>query len=106
MHPDYFKHLHIALCGLNGHGGIVWNIKFYDTILLSLFVVKSIRNLNGHSIGPYRIHAGKTVPIVKGGEATKMEVCCCIHCVDQDMLDAVIFFCISSLSGSNVENPH
>lgn len=32
-----------------------------------------IRNLNGHSIGPYRIHAGKSVPIVKGGEATKME---------------------------------
>jgi len=37
-------------------------------------VVKSIRNLNGHSLGPYRIHAGKTVPIVKGGDATKMEV--------------------------------
>ncbi|KAJ7414100.1 hypothetical protein WISP_86447 [Willisornis vidua] len=36
--------------------------------------VKPIRNLNGHSIGPYRIHAGKTVPIVKGGEATRMEV--------------------------------
>lgn len=35
--------------------------------------VKSIRNLNGHSIGPYQIHAGKSVPIVKGGEATKME---------------------------------
>ncbi|XP_046408320.1 methionine aminopeptidase 2 [Ischnura elegans] len=35
--------------------------------------VKSIRNLNGHSIAPYRIHAGKTVPIVKGGEATVME---------------------------------
>ncbi|RWS20201.1 methionine aminopeptidase 2-like protein, partial [Leptotrombidium deliense] len=30
-------------------------------------------NLNGHSIGPYRIHAGKTVPIVKGGDQTKME---------------------------------
>uniref|UniRef100_A0A4W5JUN2 Methionyl aminopeptidase 2a n=1 Tax=Hucho hucho TaxID=62062 RepID=A0A4W5JUN2_9TELE len=30
-------------------------------------------NLNGHSIGQYRIHAGKTVPIVKGGEATRME---------------------------------
>ena len=28
--------------------------------------VKAIRNLNGHSIGPYRIHAGKTIPIVKG----------------------------------------
>jgi len=35
--------------------------------------VKCIRNLNGHSISPYRIHAGKSVPIVKGGEATKME---------------------------------
>jgi methionyl aminopeptidase len=39
-----------------------------------LFVtVKSIRNLNGHSIGPYQIHGGKSVPIVKGGEQTKME---------------------------------
>ncbi|CAG9863937.1 unnamed protein product [Phyllotreta striolata] len=37
------------------------------------YQVKSIRNLNGHSISPYRIHAGKTVPIVKGGEATVME---------------------------------
>lgn len=35
--------------------------------------VKSIRNLNGHSISPYRIHAGKTVPIVRGGEAIRME---------------------------------
>jgi len=35
--------------------------------------IKCIRNLNGHSIGPYRIHAGKSVPIVKGGEGTKME---------------------------------
>ena len=31
--------------------------------------VKSIRNLNGHSIGPYRIHAGKSVPIVKVSRA-------------------------------------
>jgi len=37
------------------------------------FPVKPCRNLNGHSIGPYQIHAGKSVPIVKGGEATKME---------------------------------
>lgn len=35
--------------------------------------VKPIRNLNGHSIGPYQIHGGKSVPIVKGGEQTKME---------------------------------
>ena len=32
-----------------------------------------MRNLNGHSIGQYNIHGGKQVPIVKGGEATKME---------------------------------
>lgn len=37
------------------------------------YQVKSIRNLNGHSIEPYKIHAGKTVPIVKGGDATPME---------------------------------
>jgi methionyl aminopeptidase len=39
------------------------------------YPVKSIRNLNGHSIGPYQIHAGKSVPIVKGGGdgSTKME---------------------------------
>ena len=35
--------------------------------------VKPVRNLNGHSIGQYNIHGGKSVPIVKGGEGTKME---------------------------------
>jgi len=39
----------------------------------STYQVKCIRNLNGHSIEPYKIHAGKTVPIIKGGEAIKME---------------------------------
>ncbi|GKY92844.1 methionine aminopeptidase 2B [Mayamaea pseudoterrestris] len=29
------------------------------------FPVKAIRNLNGHSIGQYNIHGGKSVPIVK-----------------------------------------
>ncbi|MDA9080107.1 hypothetical protein N9M16_01575 [Candidatus Dependentiae bacterium] len=29
--------------------------------------------LTGHSIAPYQIHAGKSVPIVRGGETTKME---------------------------------
>lgn len=38
-----------------------------------VYGVKAIRNLNGHSISPYRIHAGKTVPIVKGGDSTRME---------------------------------
>ena len=37
------------------------------------YPVKAIRNLNGHSIGPYQIHAGKSVPIVKSSDQTKME---------------------------------
>lgn len=37
------------------------------------YPVKCIRNLNGHSIGRYSIHGGKTVPIVKGSDNTKME---------------------------------
>ena len=37
------------------------------------YPVKCVRNLLGHSILPYQIHAGKSVPIVKGGEATLME---------------------------------
>eukprot|EP01133_Synstelium_polycarpum_P005654 gene5654-6524_t len=37
------------------------------------YPIKSVRNLNGHSISQYVIHAGKTVPIVKGGEQVKME---------------------------------
>ncbi|KKY17777.1 putative methionine type [Phaeomoniella chlamydospora] len=37
------------------------------------YPVKSIRNLNGHTINQYSIHGGKSVPIVKGGDQTKME---------------------------------
>nr|WCZ58697.1 methionine aminopeptidase MAP-2 [Seculamonas ecuadoriensis] len=35
--------------------------------------IRPVRNLNGHSIEPYRIHAGKSVPCVRGGDGTKME---------------------------------
>ncbi|KAL8711546.1 MAG: hypothetical protein Q9220_003956 [cf. Caloplaca sp. 1 TL-2023] len=35
--------------------------------------VKCIRNLNGHSIIQHSIHGDKSVPIVKGGDQTKME---------------------------------
>lgn len=35
--------------------------------------VKPIRNLNGHNINQFQIHGGKSVPIVKGGDQTKME---------------------------------
>ena len=37
------------------------------------YQVKAINNLCGHLIAPYHIHAGKSVPIVKGGKADKME---------------------------------
>lgn len=30
-----------------------------------VYPVKVVKNLNGHSIDPYKIHAGKTVPCVK-----------------------------------------
>lgn len=39
----------------------------------TVYPVKSVRNLNGHLIEKYHIHAGKSVPIVKGGDQTKME---------------------------------
>jgi methionyl aminopeptidase len=35
--------------------------------------VKAIRNLNGHNINQFQIHGGKSIPIVKGGDQTKME---------------------------------
>ena len=35
--------------------------------------VRCVRNLSGHSIGPYHIHAGKTVPIVRGPASGRME---------------------------------
>lgn len=38
-----------------------------------VYKIKSVRNLNGHSIEAYHIHAGKTVPIIKNGDTTKME---------------------------------
>jgi methionyl aminopeptidase len=37
------------------------------------FPVKCIRNLNGHDIRQYQIHGGKSVPIVKSNDQTKME---------------------------------
>lgn len=37
------------------------------------YPIKCIRNLNGHNIGDFQIHSGKTVPIVPNGDMTKME---------------------------------
>ena len=38
-----------------------------------VYTIKSIQNLSGHSIEPYRIHAGKSVPLVPGPERDIME---------------------------------
>lgn len=38
-----------------------------------IYPVKCIQNLNGHSIAPYIIHGGKSVPIVKRHDPTRME---------------------------------
>jgi methionyl aminopeptidase len=43
------------------------------TINGKTYPVRSIRNLCGHSIEPYHIHAGKSIPSVNNGDTTKME---------------------------------
>ncbi len=43
------------------------------TINGKTYPVKSVKNLCGHTIEPYKIHAGKSVPIVKKADNTKME---------------------------------
>ncbi|KAI7871889.1 peptidase M24, structural domain-containing protein [Spinellus fusiger] len=52
--------------------------EVYDSYDIELdgksYDIKPIRNLNGHTIGPYRIHAGKSIPIVRGSsDETKLE---------------------------------
>ena len=57
--------------------GIQEAMESYEcTINGTTYPIKAIRNLNGHTIGPYSIHGGpngKSVPIVKGGSNEKME---------------------------------
>lgn len=38
-----------------------------------VYPIRSVRNLNGHLIGSYQIHAGKSVPIVKNTDTVRME---------------------------------
>jgi methionyl aminopeptidase len=37
------------------------------------YAIQSVRNLCGHNIGRYKVHGGKSVPIIKGGSQVKME---------------------------------
>ncbi|KAK3377935.1 peptidase M24, structural domain-containing protein [Podospora didyma] len=56
-------------------GGVIQEVMESYEIELNgqTFPIKSIRNLNGHTILPYSIHGTKSVPIVKSNDTTKME---------------------------------
>jgi len=52
----------------------VYNVQHNEcTYNGKTYTVKPIENLNGHSIGRWIIHGGKTVPIIKTEDNTKME---------------------------------
>jgi len=54
--------------------GIQEVMESYEvTINGKTYPIKCCRNLNGHSINPWQIHGGKSVPIVKNGDTTRME---------------------------------
>ena len=49
-------------------------MESYEVIINGkTYPVKSVKNLCGHTIEAYKIHAGKSVPIVKRNDNTKME---------------------------------
>jgi len=55
-------------------GAIQETMESYEVeIKGTTYPVKCIRNLNGHDILRWRIHGGKSVPIVKSNDQTKME---------------------------------
>jgi methionyl aminopeptidase len=61
---------------LNEIGGAIQEaMESYECeIKGKVYPIKAIKNLSGHLIAPYHIHAGKSVPIVKGGAGgQKME---------------------------------
>jgi methionyl aminopeptidase len=60
---------------LNDIGGAIQEVmESYEVELDGkVYPVKCVKNLNGHNIGDFVIHSGKTVPIVANGDMTKME---------------------------------
>jgi methionyl aminopeptidase len=57
-------------------GAVVHEV--YDSYEIELdgktYDIKPIRNLSGHTIEPYHIHAGKSIPIIRdSGDETKLE---------------------------------
>lgn len=55
-------------------GGIIQEVieSHECTIKGKTYKVQPIRNLNGHNIEPYRIHGGKSVPMVNNHDQTKV----------------------------------
>jgi methionyl aminopeptidase len=56
-------------------GGAIQEVmESYEVVINGkTYPVKCVKNLCGHTIEPYKIHAGKSVPIVKKQDNTKME---------------------------------
>jgi methionyl aminopeptidase len=62
----------VRLCDIGGE--IQEVMESYEVTLNGVtYPVKPIRNLCGHNIGPWQIHYGKSVPIVRNSDNTKME---------------------------------
>jgi methionyl aminopeptidase len=62
-------------CCRNLNGEFILIYSVWATIMTDgvIFLFLFLFLFTGHSIAPYQIHAGKSVPIVRGGETTKME---------------------------------
>ena len=69
----------VKLAGIDGRlgeigAGIQEVIESYEVeIGGKTHKIKAVKNLCGHTIEPFKIHAGKSVPIVKKDDNTKME---------------------------------
>ena len=69
----------IKLAGIDARlgeigAGIQEVIESYEVeIKGKTYPIKPVKNLCGHTVGQYKVHAGKSVPIVKRDDNTKME---------------------------------
>jgi len=62
----------VRLCDIGGE--IKEVMESYEVeINGKVYPVQSIKNLNGHNIDQYVIHAGKSVPLYNNGDTTRME---------------------------------
>ncbi|KAH0787509.1 methionine aminopeptidase 2B [Histomonas meleagridis] len=62
----------VRLCDIGDAIEEVFNASSYE-INGKRYQIRPVSNLSGHLMKPYTIHAGKSVPICRGGSAEKME---------------------------------